>query len=76
MVGHGRAPGVEHGGDAEPRPQVFGIGSGDEHRLGARFEQQVVDHAFVLVGDIGYRRRHRVDDMEVANGQQLGLARG
>ena len=39
-------------------------------------EQQIVDHALVLVGDIGDRRRHGEDDMEIANGQQLGLARG
>ena len=33
-------PQVEHGGDAEPRPQVFGIGRDDEHRLGARLNSR------------------------------------
>jgi hypothetical protein len=33
---------------------VLGINAyHDEHRLGARFEQQVVDHALVVVGDVG-----------------------
>jgi hypothetical protein len=53
-----------------------GIGCDRERRLGRGLHEQIVDRWFVLVGDIGDRRRHRVDDMEVANGQQLGLARG
>ena len=67
---------MEHGGDAEPRPQVFGIGSDDEHRLGARFEQQFVDRALVLVGDVGDGAGEREDEVEVADRQELGLALG
>ena len=36
--------------------------------------QQVVDHAFVLIGDVAQLSRQRVDDMEVADWQQLGFA--
>ena len=57
MVGHGRAPGVEHGGDADLGAEVFGIGGDGEHGVGRGLEQQVVDHGLVLVGDVGDRCR-------------------
>ncbi len=44
MVRHRRAPGVEHGGDADPGAEMLGIGGDGEQRLGRRAEQQVVDH--------------------------------
>ena len=34
MVRHGRAPGVEHGGDADGGAHVLGIGRDGEHGLG------------------------------------------
>ena len=74
MVGHGRAPGVKHGGDADARAEMFGIGGNGEHRLGARLEQEIVDHALVLVGDGGDRAGEREDEVEVADRQELGLA--
>ena len=72
----GGAPGVQHCSDADAGTQMPGIGCDRERGLGCGLHEQIVDHPFVLVGDIGDRRRHGVDDMEVANGQQLGLARG
>ncbi len=51
MVGHCRAPAVEHGGGADAGAQVPGIGSDREQRLGRRAEQQAVDHRLVLIGD-------------------------
>src|SRR6201993_5498579 len=53
-----------------------GIGCDRERGLGCGLHEQIVDHPFVLVGDIGDRRRHGVDDREEATGQQLALARG
>jgi len=51
--------------------------SGDgEQRLGRRAEQQIVDHRLVLIGDRGDLGRQREDQMEVADRQQIGLARG
>ena len=76
MVGHRRAPGVQHGGDADAGAEMLGIGRDGEHGLGRGLEQQVVDHGLVLVGDIGDRRRQREHDVEVADRQQLGLALG
>ena len=76
MMGHRRAPGVEHGGDADAGAEMLGIGGDGQQRLGRRVEQQVVDHRLVLVGDGGDRGRQREDDVEVADRQQIGLARG
>ena len=76
MVGHGRAPAVEHRGEADPGTQVFGVGSDGEHGLGAGLEQDGVDHALVLVGDVGDLAGECKDEVEIADGQELGLALG
>ena len=76
VVGHRRAPGVEHGGGADAGAEVPGIGGDGEQRLGRRAEQQVVDHRLVLVGDRGDLGRQREDHVEVADRQQIGLAGG
>ena len=52
MMGHRRAPGVQHGGDADAGAEVLGIGGDGEHGLGGGLEQQIVDHRLVLVGDV------------------------
>jgi hypothetical protein len=76
VVCQGRTPGVEHGGDADPGAQVFWIGGDGERGLGTRLEQQVVDHALVLIGDLGDPRWQGEDQVEVSDGQQFGLAIG
>ena len=68
MMGHRRAPGVEHGGDADPGAEMLGIGRDRERGLGRGLEQQIVDHGLVLVGDIGDRSRQREHDVEVGTG--------
>lgn len=76
MMGHGRAPGVEHGGDAYPGTEMPGIGGDGEHRLRGGLEQGVVDPSLVLErdgGDLGGQREH---DVEMPDRQQVGLARG
>jgi hypothetical protein len=75
-MGHGRAPGVQHGGDADAGAQVLGIGRDQEHGLGRGLEQEIVDHGLVLVGDVGDRRRQREHHVVVGHWQQLGLALG
>ena len=52
MMGERRAPGVEHGGDADACAETLGVGSDRERGLGRRLHQQVVDDALVLVGDV------------------------
>ena len=73
VVGHGRAPGVQHRRDGDPGTQVLRVGGDREHGLGRGLEQQVVDHALVVVGDVADGRRQREDDVEIGHGQQLGL---
>jgi hypothetical protein len=67
---------MEHGGEADAGAQVSGIGGDREQRLGRRAEQQIVDHRLVLVGDRGDLGRQGEDQVEVADRQQVGLARG
>ena len=65
MMGKRRAPGVQHGGNTEPRAEAPGIGSDGERRLGRCLHQEVVDHALVLVGDVAQLARQRVHDVKV-----------
>jgi hypothetical protein len=74
MMGHRRAPGVQHRGDPDPRAEMLGIGGDGQQRLGRRLEQQVVDHRLVVVSDGGDRGRQGEDDVEVGPRQELGFA--
>jgi hypothetical protein len=53
MMRHRRAPAVQHGSDADTRAQMLGVGRDRGQRLGRGLEQDVVDHRFVLIGDVG-----------------------
>ena len=67
---------MEHGGKTDAGTEVPGIAGDGEQCLGRRAEQQVVDHRLVLVrdrGDLGWQGE---DQVEVADRQQVGLARG
>ena len=75
VLGHRRAPAVKHGGGSNARAKVSGIGSDGEQRFGRRAEQQVVDDRLVLVGDRSDLGRQRKDHVEIADWQQIGLAR-
>jgi len=76
MMRHGRAPGVEHGRDADARAEMPRVGGDGHHRLGRCLEQQVVNHRLVVECDVGDLGRQREDDMEVADRQQIGLPCG
>src|SRR5712671_2077653 len=76
MMGHSRAPSMEHGGDADARAEMLWIGGDGEQCLGRHAEQQIVDHRLVLVGDWGDLGWQREDQVEVADRQQIGLAGG
>ena len=75
VLGHCRAPAVEHGGGANTSAEVLRIGGDREQRLGSRAEQQVVDDRLVLVGDRSDLGRQCEDYVEIADRQQIGLAR-
>ena len=49
MVGHCRAPAVQHGGDADPGAEMSGIGCDRERGLGRRLEQEIVDHGTAVM---------------------------
>lgn len=53
MMGERRAPGMQHGGDADAGPEMLGVGGDGDQRLGRDLEQEIVDHGLVLVGDVG-----------------------
>ena len=67
MMGHGRAPGVKHGCQAEPSAEVFGIGADGEQGVGGGLEQKVVDERLVVIGDVGDRGREGEHDVEVGD---------
>ncbi len=47
-----RSPGVKDGGDGGLSAEMFWIGCDREKRLGDAFEQQVIDQALVLIGEL------------------------
>ena len=57
-------------------PRRFGIGGDRQGGLSRRREQQPVDCGFVVVGDIGDWTGQREHEVEVADGQEFGLALG
>ena len=76
-MGHRRTPGVEHGGDADACAEVPGIGGDRDHRLGRRPEQQVVNRPPCCAQAMSaISAGSGEDDVEVADRQQVGLARG
>jgi len=76
MVRHRRAPGMQHGCDADPGAKVFGVGGDPDHGVRARPHQQIVDLAFVLVRDVGDRLWQREDQVEIPHRQKFRLTRG
>jgi hypothetical protein len=75
-MGQRRSPRVQHGGDADSRAEVPGIGGDGQHRVRSRAEEEVIDHRLVLEGDVSNLGRHGEHDVEVSHRQQIGLARG
>ncbi len=76
VMGHGRVPAVQHGGDTDARAKMLGIGGDFEHCCGRGLEQDAVNHGLVLIGDLGDGRGQREHHVEIGHGQQLRLALG
>ena len=74
VVIQGLAPGMQHGGHADPGAEMLRIGSDRGERLGRHFEQQAIDQRLVLVRDRAELGRQREHHVEVGDRQQLGLA--
>ena len=47
----------------DPGTKMFEIGGDRERGLGSRFEEEIVDHGFILIGDIGDPPRQREYDV-------------
>jgi hypothetical protein len=43
VMHHGRAPGVQHGGDTDAGAEVLGVRRDSAHRLGRDLEQEIID---------------------------------
>jgi hypothetical protein len=55
---------------------MLGIGCDGEHGLGRGLEQEIVDHCFVLISNVGDGSRQREHHVEIWHRQQLRLALG
>ncbi|OAG75402.1 hypothetical protein Amal_03419 [Acetobacter malorum] len=67
---------MQHGGDADARAQMPGIGGDHHHGLRGSLEQQGVENGLVLKRDVGDPCRQGEDDMEIPDRQQIGLPFG
>jgi hypothetical protein len=65
---------MQHRRDGDLRTDPLGVGSDLQRRLGRRLHEEVVDDALVLESHVAQLGRQRVNDMEVADGQQICLA--
>src|SRR3546814_2717072 len=75
MMGERRAPCVEDGGDTDPGAEVLRVGGDGEHRIGGGLEQQIIDQRLVVIGDRGNLGRQREHDVEIADREEISLAR-
>ena len=66
-------PGVQHGQEADLRPQMLWISGDVAQRLRGRPEQDVVDHGLVLERDDLDLRRHGEHHVEVGHVEQFRL---
>ena len=73
MMGHGRAPGVQHQGCADAGAQVFWIGRNRAQSLGSGLEQEAVDYRLVVPGDVADGCWQGEDQVIVIHGQEVGL---
>ena len=74
MEGHCRSPAMENGGDTDPCAEMFGIGGDGDGGLGGGLEQEIIDHRFVLIGNVSDLGWQGEDDMVIGHRQQFGLA--
>ena len=68
------SPRVQNRRDADRAAQVARVPAKCEERVGSRAKQECVDYARIALGEGVECVREREDDVEVRNGQQVGLA--
>lgn len=67
-------PSMQQGDEADLGTQVLGSGCDGAQGLGGGVKQNVIDRGFILVRDDGDRFGQREDNVEVLNGNEVGLA--
>src|SRR5437867_10494616 len=65
MVKQVLPPRVKDGKETNLRSKMFGIGGNSQHRVGRGSEENAIDGALVLQGNVGNLFRHGKDDMKV-----------
>ena len=73
MVKQILAPGVKDGKESDDGAEMLGIGGNSPERLGGGPEENAVDGAFVLQGDVGNPVWHGKDNVKILGVQNLGL---
>src|SRR5208283_4034271 len=68
------APGMEHGQEADPRAQMFGVGGDSQEGFGRSAKEHAVNDPLVLEGQGRDRPGQREDDVKVLDRQQLAGA--
>lgn len=76
VMRQGLPPGVQDGNHPSLGTEILAIGGDQADRLCRGFEDDVVDDCLVLQGDGGDRGRHRKDEMEIRDRQQVDAAIG
>ena len=76
MVLQPLAPGMEDHQPADVATEALRIARDLAHSLGGGVKEQVVHHALVDERETGERLRHREDDVDIADREQLLLASG
>ena len=71
MMDERLAPGVQNGEEADLGTEVAVVRGYGAERLGDGSEEETVDDGLVLGGDLGDRRGHGEDDVEVLGGKQV-----
>jgi len=74
MVWQGRAPGMQHGGDAQACTETLGISGDGEQGLGRGLEQQMINHGLVLIGNVTDRCWKGEHEVVVIHRQQVSLS--
>ena len=65
VMGECRAPGVEHGGEADTGAEMLRVGGDGGERLGGGLEEDGVDGGLVVEGNVGDGGRQGEDHMKV-----------
>src|SRR6202043_2551019 len=69
MIAEGLTPGVKHREKPDLRAEMSRIGSDGAQRLGGRLEQDLVDRAGILEGNLGDLVGNGEDDMEIVGSE-------